>query len=183
MGAKKRTATAAVVSPAGKAEKKSKVASPVKIQTPQEIALGSMLDAFNGAVGTMISNNVVTMVKEVAEKCLLPAVEERDPLETKFAEAVGAALDASIDGLAKAHQDATDVVAAEEEKVQGLGAALTEAAATKDAADESLAKATEDELEATGKRTEADAALSTHVAEEKALQPDRKSTSELQSPI
>ena len=46
-------------------------------------------------------------------------VDNRELLETKFAEAVGAALDASIDGLTKAHKDATDVVAAEEEKVQG----------------------------------------------------------------
>jgi len=165
MGAKRGRPAARSLSPV---EKKPKVEL-----TEEQITLEKMLTAFDGPVGTMLSPNVVAMVKEIADKCLLPPVETREPLETKFAEAVGAALDASIDGLAKAHQDATDVVAAEEEKVQGLGAALTEAAATKDAADESLAKANEDELEATGKRTEAEAALSTHVAEEKALQPKK----------
>merc|ERR1719160_2326982 len=99
------------------------------------------------------------MVKEIADKCLLPPVETREPLETKFAEAVGTALDAAIDGLTKAHNDANDVVAAEEEKVQNLG--------------NGLAEANEAELEATGKRTDADSALKTHVEEEKTPQPKK----------
>merc|ERR1719333_312986 len=110
---------------------------------------------------------------EIADKCLLPPVETREPLETKFAEAVGTALDAAIDGLTKAHNDANDVVAAEEEKVQNLGNGLTEAVSMKEKSDESLAAANEAELEATGKRTDADSALKTHVEEEKTLQPKK----------
>merc|ERR1719313_2159074 len=53
------------------------------------------------------------MVKEVAGMCLLPAVENRDPLETKFAEAVGETLDAAMEGLAKAHTDALETKFAE----------------------------------------------------------------------
>jgi chromosome segregation ATPase len=172
MGAKKRTA-AAVISPAGKAEKKSKVQSPVKIQSPEEIALDSMLGAFDAAVGTMLSENVVTMVKEVSEKCLLPAVENRDPLETKFAEAVGAALDASMNGLAKAHSDATDFVAENETAVGHLETALFESNSMKEKADESLQNATDAEMQAQEKKTEAENALETHTKEEKGLQPKK----------
>jgi len=125
------------------AEKKAKV------ETPEQIALGKMLSAFNGAVGTMLTPNVVAMVQEVAEKCLIPPVENREPLETKFAEAVGAALDSSIDGLTKAHSDANEVVADEEKKVQSLVDALTESNTLKEKADESLQNANDAEMAAT----------------------------------
>jgi len=169
MGAKKRTAAA--ISP----EKKAKV------QTPEEIALEKLLTNFGGEVGTMLSQNVVTMVKEVAEKCLLPPVENRDPLETKFAEAVGAALNSSMDGLAKAHQDTIDIVADEEAKVTSLENALTEANSLKEKADESLQNANEAELAATEKKTEAENTLATHALEEKGLEPKKNTmVSELQ---
>merc|ERR1719197_686903 len=121
------------------------------------------------------------MVKEVAEKCLLPPVENRDPLETKFAEAVGAALNSSMDGLAKAHQDTIDIVADEEAKVKSLEDALTEANSLKEKADESLQNANEAELAATEKKTEAENTLAAHVLEEKGLEPKKNTmVSELQ---
>jgi len=166
MGAKKR---AAVVH-----------TSPVKaakVQTPEEIALGKMLLAFDGPVGTMLSKNVVDMVKEVAEKCLIPAVENRDPLETKFAEAVGETLDAAMDGLAKAHTEALELVADEEKKVQTLQGGLDESNSLKEKSDESLASATEAEMQATEKKNDAENALAAHVEEEKGLQP-KKATME-----
>merc|ERR1719313_540488 len=113
------------------------------------------------------------MVKEVAEKCLLPPVENREPLETKFAEAVGATLNASMEGLAKAHTDATEIVADEEKKVQDLENALDEANSLKEKSDESLTAANEAELQATEKKTEAESALATHIEEEKGLQPKK----------
>merc|ERR1719353_980351 len=73
----------------------------------------------------------------------------------------------------KAHNDANDVVASEEEKVQNLGNGLTEAVSMKEKSDDSLAAANEAELEATGKKTDADSALKTHVEEEKTLQPKK----------
>jgi len=161
MGAKKRVA--AHITP----EKKAKV------ETPEEIALGKMLGAFDGAVGTMLSKNVVAMVKEVSEKCILPPVENREPLETKFAEAVGATLNASMDGLTKAHTDATETVADEENKVKSLQDSLDEANSMKEKADESLQAATESEMQATEKKNDAENALSTHVEEEKGLQPKK----------
>jgi hypothetical protein len=162
MGAKKRAATEAAV------EKKPKVEL-----TQEQITLAKMLEGFDGPVGTMLSPNVLEMVKEIADKCLLPPVETRELLETKFAEAVGTALDAANDGLTKAHNDANDVVASEEEKVQNLGNGLTEAVSMKEKSDDSLAAANEAELEATGKKTDADSALKTHVEEEKTLQPKK----------
>jgi chromosome segregation ATPase len=162
MGAKKRAVATSPV------EKKAKV-----VQTEEQIALEKMLSAFDGAVGTMLSPNVVAMVKEISEKCLLPPVENRAPLETKFAEAVGAALNASMEGLEKAHKDATDVVTADEEKVQNLDNALTEANSLKEKADDSLTKANEAEVEATGKKSESEAALAAHDKEEKGLQPKK----------
>jgi len=166
MGAKKR---AAVVH-----------TSPVKaakVQTPEEIALGKMLLAFDGPVGTMLSKNVVDMVKEVAEKCLIPAVENREPLETKFAEAVGETIESAMDGLAKAHTEALELVAAEEKKVQTLQEGLDESNSLKEKSDESLASATEAEMQATEKKNDAENALAAHVEEEKGLQP-KKATME-----
>jgi hypothetical protein len=165
MGAKRK----AVAPVATSAEKKPKV-----VETPEGIALKKMLGAFDGAVGTMLSQNVVAMVKEIAEKCLLPPVEERQELETKFAEAVGAALDSSIEGLSKAHQEAIDTVADEETKVNSLEAALTESNALKEKADQSLATANEEETQAMAKKTEAESTLATHVAEEKTLGPKKE---------
>merc|ERR1719218_575091 len=141
--------------------------------TPEAVALEKMLTAFDGAVGTMLSPNVVNMVKEVAEKCLLPPVENREPLETKFAEAVGETLNASIDGLTKAHQDANEIVADEEKKVQNLDDALTQANTLKEKSDESLQEANEAETQATDKKIEAETTLSNHVEEEKGLQPKK----------
>merc|ERR1719420_1546222 len=167
MGAKKRVAEKSI-SPPKKA----------KVLTEEEKALNEMLDAFSpGAVGTMLTPNVVNMVKEVAEKCLLPPVENRDPLETKFAEAVGAALDSAMQGLEKAHSDQNDLVADEEKKVQDLENALTEANTMKEKSDESLQSANEAETEATAKKLEAETTLAGHVEEEKGLQP-KKATME-----
>merc|ERR1719217_1249449 len=121
----------------------------------------------------MLSSNVISMVKDISSKCLLPPVEDRGELETKFAEAVGAALDASMDGLEKAHKDAIDIVSAEEDKVQNLQNGLDESNSLKEKADGSLAEANEEESEATKKLTEAEAALATHTQKEKALQPKK----------
>merc|ERR1719502_1364111 len=117
------------------------------------------------------------MVKEVAGKCLLPAVENRDPLETKFAEAVGETLDAAMEGLAKAHTDALEIVADEEKKVQSLQDALDESNSLKEKSDESLQSATEAEMQATEKKNDAENALAAHAEEEKGLQP-KKATME-----
>merc|ERR1719484_105560 len=114
----------------------------------------------------MLSPNVVAMVKEVSEKCLLPPVEHREPLETKFAEAVGAALDASMDGLAKAHTDGNELVSEEEKKVQTLDDSLTGANTTKEKSDESLQNANEAETQATAKKLEAETTLADHKKEE-----------------
>merc|ERR1719191_1690889 len=136
-----------------------------------------MIEGFDGPVGTMLSNNVLAMVKEVAGKCLIPAVENRDPLETKFAEAVGETLEAAMDGLAKAHTEALELVAEEEKKVQTLQGGLDESNSLKEKSDESLASATEAEMQATKKKNDAENALATHVEEEKGLQP-KKATME-----
>jgi len=163
MGAKKRVAEKSI-SPPKKA----------KVLTEEEKALNEMLDAFSpGAVGTMLTPNVVNMVKEVAEKCLLPPVENRDPLETKFAEAVGAALESAMQGLAKAHSEQNDFVADEEKKVQDLENTLTEANTMKEKSDESLQSANEAETEATAKKLESETTLAGHVEEEKGLQPKK----------
>jgi len=167
MGAKKR---AAPVSPV----KVSPVGKKAKVETPEGIALQKMLAAFDQEVGTMLSPNVVAMVKSVADKCLLTAVETRVPLETEFAKVVGAALEAAMEGLGKAHQDAIDVVTAEEEKVQSLQNALDEANTLKEKADESLTLATEEDLKATDKKTDADLTLANHQEEEKQLQPKKQ---------
>merc|ERR1719482_2173090 len=136
-----------------------------------------MLEAFDGAVGTMLTKNVVDMVEEVAEKCLMPPVEHREPLETKFAEAVGAALETSMDGLSKAHTDANETVADEEKKVQTLDDSLTESNSMKEKSDESLKNANEAETQATEKKLDAESTLANHVEEEKGLQP-KKNTME-----
>merc|ERR1719331_1400514 len=117
------------------------------------------------------------MVKEVAEKCLIPAVENRDPLETKLGEAVGETLESAMDGLAKAHTDALELVADEEKKVQTLQEGLDESNSLKEKSDESLASATEAEMQATEKKNDAENALAAHVEEEKGLQP-KKATME-----
>merc|ERR1719473_2656336 len=117
------------------------------------------------------------MVKEVAEKCLIPAVENREPLETKFAEAVGETIESAMDGLAKAHTEALELVADEEKKVQTLQEGLDESNSLKEKSDESLASATEAEMQATGKKNDAENALAAHVEEEKGLQP-KKATME-----
>merc|ERR1719191_1505097 len=132
-----------------------------------------MIEGFDGPVGTMLSNNVLAMVKEVAGKCLIPAVENRDPLETKFAEAVGETLEAAMDGLAKAHTEALELVAEEEKKVQTLQEGLDESNSLKEKSDESLASATEAEMQATEKKNDAENALAAHVEEEKGLQPKK----------
>merc|ERR1719191_2495230 len=133
-----------------------------------------MIEGFDGPVGTMLSNNVLAMVKEVAGKCLIPAVENRDPLETKFAEAVGETLEAAMDGLAKAHTEALELVAEEEKKVQTLQEGLDESNSLKEMSDESLASATEAEMQATEKKNDAENALAAHVEEEKGLQPKKE---------
>jgi len=162
MGAKRKA-----VSASSPVEKKAKVV------TPEEAALQKMLAAFDGEVGTMLVPNVVAMVKAVAEKCLAPATENRVELETKFAEAVGDALETAMEGLAKAHKDAIDLVTAEEEKVQSLQGSLDEATTLKEKADESLANATTEQEQATAKKTEAETTLGAHQDEEKALQPKK----------
>merc|ERR1719353_1841998 len=78
-----------------------------------------------------------------------------------------------MEGLAKAHTDATEIVADEEKKVQDLQNALDEANTLKEKADDSLANANSAELEASGKKTEAESTLATHVEEEKGLQPKK----------
>merc|ERR1719453_2059129 len=82
-----------------------------------------------------------------------------------------------MDGLAKAHTEALDVVTEEETKVQSLQDALTESNTLKEKADESLQNANEAELQATEKKTEAESTLATHAKEEQGLQP-KKATME-----
>jgi DNA repair exonuclease SbcCD ATPase subunit len=171
MGAK-RKATAARLSqgsdksPAGK---KARVS-----ETPQSIALSKLIAAFEGEVGTMLPASVVEMVKSVADKCLMNPVENRDELESTFAKVVGEAMQTALDGLKKAHQEAIDGVAAEEEKVQALQAALDSANTLKEQADKALEEANEAQLQASEKKSDAETELENHVEEENGLQPKKE---------
>merc|ERR1719181_410624 len=63
----------------------------------------------------MLPTSVVEMVKSVADKCLLSPVENRDEIELTFAKVVGQAVQTALEGLQKAHKDAIDEAATEEE--------------------------------------------------------------------
>merc|ERR1719387_2815863 len=121
----------------------------------------------------MLPFSVVEMVKSVADKCLMSTVETRDELELTFAKVVGQAVQTALEGLQKAHKDAIDDVATEEEKVKELQAALDSANTLKEQADKALEEAQEAQKEASEKKTNAETELSTHVEEENGLQPKK----------
>merc|ERR1719305_612884 len=89
----------------------------------------------------MLPTSVVEMVKSVADKCLLSPVENRDELELTFAKVVGQAVETALEGLQKAHKEAIEEVATEEEKVKELQAALDSANTLKEQADKALKEA------------------------------------------
>jgi len=173
MGAKKRVAEPSV-SPTKnlKEEKKSKKAR--VSETPETIALSKLVAAFDGEYGTMLPDSVVHMVKSVADKCLMTPVETREELELTFAKVVGQAVQTALEGLQKAHKDAIDDVATEEEKVKELQAALDSANTLKEQADKALEEAQEAQKLASEKKMEAENELETHVEEENGLQPKKE---------
>merc|ERR1719281_1219457 len=114
------------------------------------------------------------MVKSVADKCLMTPVETREELELTFAKVVGQAVQTALEGLQKAHKDAIDDVATEEEKVKELQAALDSANTLKEQADKAVEDANEAQLRASEKKTNAETELSTHVEEENGLQPKKE---------
>merc|ERR1719174_2161135 len=121
----------------------------------------------------MLPFSVVEMVKSVADKCLMTTVENRDELELTFAKVVGQAVQTALEGLQKAHKDAIDEVATEEEKVKELQAALDSANTLKEQADKALEEATEAQKEASEKKTNAETELETQIEEENGLQPKK----------
>merc|ERR1719146_344077 len=134
MGAKKRVAEQSL-SPPKKAvtTKKARVSEPPA--TPESIALQKLVAAFDNDIGTMLPDSVVQMVKSVADKCLMTPVESRDELELTFAKVVGQAVQTALEGLQKAHKDAIEDVASEEQKVKDLQDALDAANTLKEQAD------------------------------------------------
>merc|ERR1719281_2031904 len=114
------------------------------------------------------------MVKSVADKCLMTPVETREELELTFAKVVGQAVQTALEGLQKAHKDAIDDVATEEEKVKELQAALDSANTLKEQADKALEEAQEAQKLASEKKMEAETELETHVEEENGLQPKKE---------
>jgi hypothetical protein len=166
MGAKRKAQTSPVkVSPVGK---KARVS-----ETPESIALSKLIAAFDGEVGIMLPPSVVEMVKSVADKCLSSTVENRDELEKKFASLVGQSLESAMEGLTKAHKDAADAVAAEEEKVKALDESLASANELKEKADKALEDAQAAQMLASDKKSEKETELETHVWEENGLQPKK----------
>jgi len=164
MGAKRKISGGAKLSP----PKKARVS-----ETPESIALTKLTGAFEAEVGTMLPVSVVEMVKGVADKCLMTPVETRDELETRFAKAVGEALQTAIEGLQKAHKEAIDGVTTEEEKVKALQEALDSANTLKEQADKALQDAQEAQLRASEKKSDAETELDDHVTEENGLQPKK----------
>merc|ERR1719235_2911899 len=114
------------------------------------------------------------MVKSVADKCLMTTVETRDELELTFAKVVGQAVQTALEGLQKAHKDAIADVAAEEEKVKELQAALDSANTLKEQADKALEEAQEAQRTASEKKSDAETELENHVEEENGLQPKKE---------
>jgi len=175
MGAKKRVAEPSMSPPKGDKKvttKKARVSEPPA--TPESIALQKLVAAFDNDIGTMLPDSVVTMVKSVADKCLMTPVENRDELESTFAKVVGEAVQTGLEGLKKAHKDSIEAVAEEEEKVKELDAHLAEANTLKDQADKALDEAQEAQKEASGKKSDAETELETHIEEEDGLQPKKK---------
>merc|ERR1719498_341018 len=113
------------------------------------------------------------MVKSVADKCLMTTVETRDELELTFAKVVGQAVQTALEGLQKAHKEAIEDVATEEEKVKALQEALDAANTLKEQADKALEEAQEAQRAASEKKSEAENELETHVEEENGLQPKK----------
>merc|ERR1719313_216137 len=110
------------------------------------------------------------MVKSVADKCLMTTVETRDDLELTFAKVVGQAVQTALEGLQKAHKDAIEEVATEEEKVKGLQEALDSCLTLKEEADKALQEARD---AASEKKSEAETELENHIDEENGLQPKK----------
>lgn len=148
--------------------KKSRVS-----ETPESIALMKLVAAFDGEFGVFLPESVVAMVKSVADKCLMSTVETRDELEVTFAKVVGQAVQTALEGLQKAHKDAIDEVATEEEKVKGLADALDAANTLKEQADKALEEAQEARNTASEKKSEAETELENHIDEENMLQPKK----------
>merc|ERR1719305_1707403 len=121
----------------------------------------------------MLPTSVVEMVKSVADKCLLSPVENRDEIELTFAKVVGQAVQTALEGLQKAHKDAIDDVASEEEKVKALQDALDSANALKEQADKALEEAQEAQRAASEKKSDAETELENHIDEENGLQPKK----------
>merc|ERR1719453_369399 len=121
----------------------------------------------------MLPTSVVEMVKSVADKCLMTPVESRDELELTFAKVVGQAVQTALEGLQKAHKDAIDEVATEEEKVKSLQDALDSANTLKEQADKALEEAQEAQRTASEKKSDAETELENHVEEENGLQPKK----------
>jgi chromosome segregation ATPase len=163
MGAKRK------VSSEGVTQKKARVS-----ETPESIAILKLVAAFDGEYGTMLPESVVQMVKSVADKCLMTPVESRDELELTFAKVVGQAVQTALEGLQKAHKEAIDEVAIEEEKVKSLQEALDAANTLKAEADKALVEAQEAQMGASEKKSEAETELENHVEEENGLQPKKE---------
>merc|ERR1719235_516617 len=113
------------------------------------------------------------MVKSVADKCLMTTVETRDDLELTFAKVVGQAVQTALEGLQKAHKDAIEEVATEEEKVKGLQEALDSCLTLKEEADKALQEAQEARDTASEKKSDAETELENHIEEENGLQPKK----------
>jgi hypothetical protein len=154
--------------------KKSKVE-----QTIEGAAVQKLLDAFDGEIGNHLPARIVSVVKAVASDCLTNPASDRVPIESKFAEAIGASLQEAMQGLdAKVTQTAAKF---EEqlEVVKKLEAELEEANAVKERHDAEVLATSEAEMNAQSCLMEAQTALQEQEAEEAALAP-RKADLEFQ---
>merc|ERR1719473_1608208 len=126
----KRKAAAVVSSPAQKSPARSPPGKRAKT-TPEETAVQSLVTSFSGEFSKHLPASVISMV--IASKdCLLPSVEDRHPLETMFASAIGDALAEVGTVLATKLEEAKaeQVEAAETLKqLEGVVTAATEATA------------------------------------------------------
>jgi len=167
MGAK-RKAQSPAKSPGKSPGKKAKVQV-----SPEDEALATLVQAFDGELGNHVPPTVVSMVKAVAGECLMTLAEDRPALEQKFALVVGEALKVATLGLSDSLAAANAELASQVAQVETLEQALTGANTSKESADTSLQLAGEALEAAQASLAEAEQALVDHEKEEKGLEPKK----------
>jgi chromosome segregation ATPase len=147
--------------------------------TEEEIAVTKLVDAFDGEIANHLPPRVVSIVKEVAPDCLKTAAAEREAVQSRFAEAIGASLKEAVQGLATKLEESSARVEEQRETVKKLDSDLEESHAVKERADAEVQAAGEASMNAQSALMEAQTALSQQESEEEALGP-RKAALESQ---